>query len=351
MDRRTECEQQTHVIKPRNLYYLLAYAFRIRPDSYATMGSEEFDNHLDVMASVIGHAMDSVIRKGMIRSYTPHSETTSKPHGRIDLRESIRTLSLPNNKVVCDFELYDHLTYENRIVASTIMDLISDADLNDSIRANLRRTLRAMGDPGTVDIHTVDWSRVQTPRDRDFAMALNACRLVAECMIPDENGEGRKGRRFLNEGKESSLYEEFVRGYFRVEHPDIYSSRRKMDWTMPSESRSALIPSMEMDILLHSGNKALIIDTKCYKRSLDEHWETKVFNPGNIYQINTYVDNWKDENPSDTAAGMLLYAYDGVDEFSESQKLAKNLIHFRTLNLNGEWQDIKRQLDDIAALL
>lgn len=351
MDQGTECEHRTCVIRPRNLYYLLAYAFRIRPDGYAAMGSEEFDNHLDVMASVIGHAMDSVIRKGMIRSYTPHSETTSKPHGRIDLRESIRTLSLPNNRVVCDFELYDHFTYENRIVASTIRNLITDPDLNKDVRANLRHTIRAMGDPGTVDIRTVDWSRVQTPRDRDFAMALNACRLIAECEIPKEDGEGKKVPRFLSQDKESRLYEEFVRGYFCVEHPRIYRSQRNMKWDVPEESSNDFIPSMEMDILLHSKKKALIIDTKCYDRILADNMGHKTYRSTHIYQIKAYVHHWKYKNPSDITEGLLLYAYNGKEKFGQTSILDGDTIHFRSLDLNGEWADIVEQLEGIADLL
>ncbi len=342
---------QMSIIRPTNLYYILAYAFRIRPDGYAAIDSEKFENHLDVMASIIGHSMDSVIRKGLVRSYTPHSETTSRPHGKIDLRESIRTFSLPSNKVVCHFELYDHLTYENRIVASTIRNLISDPDLNKDVRANLRRTTRAMGDPGTIDIRTVDWSRVQTPRDRDFAMALNACRLIAECEIPKEDGEGRKVPRFLSQDRESRLYEEFVRGYFCVEHPRIYRSQRNMKWDIPEESSNDFIPSMEMDILLHSKNKALIIDTKCYNRILAENMGHKTYRSPHIYQIKAYVQHWMYKNPSDITEGLLLYAYDGKEKFNQTTVLDGETLHFRSLDLNGGWADIVEQLEGVASLL
>ena len=68
----------------------------------------------------------------------------------------------------------------------------------------------------------------------------------------------------------------------------------------------------------------------------------------NLYQIITYVDN-QDPYKEGNVYGMLLYAQT-INEpvVSFKQELNKHLIMVRTLDMNSSWEDIRRNLDDIA---
>lgn len=69
---------------------------------------------------------------------------------------------------------------------------------------------------------------------------------------------------------------------------------------------------------------------------------------GNLYQIFTYVKNLDTSN-SGNVAGMLLYAK--TDEIvlpNNDYKMGGNQISVKTLDLDCEFAEIKRQLDDIV---
>lgn len=338
------------IISPSNLYYLLAYSLRIRPDDGVSKGMERFDNHLNVLTMILSRSMDSVIRRGLVRYYTPHSETTVFPHGRIDIGRSVRTASIARNMLSCHYEEYDHRTYANRVIHS-MMERLLLSELDENVREALRRTYNRMDDPGPLEQHEIDWSRVSyRGHDRAYITALNVCRLISKGMIPrDSEGSSTVGA-FMNEERECALYEEFLRGFFQVEYPSIFDSRRELRWDTGSGDQSGL-PRMEMDLLLRSRRMTVIADAKCYTHALASHMGATTYHSANIYQIKAYVGNWKHSNPADDTEGILLYAYNGTDRFDDLKSLDGDVIRFMTLDLNGEWSEIRQQLDFVAGLL
>ena len=77
-------------------------------------------------------------------------------------------------------------------------------------------------------------------------------------------------------------------------------------------------------------------------------YNTNTLHSGNLYQIFTYVKNLDTSN-SGSVAGMLLYAK--TDEIvlpNNDYKMGGNQISVKTLDLDCEFAEIKRQLDDIV---
>ena len=70
------------------------------------------------------------------------------------------------------------------------------------------------------------------------------------------------------------------------------------------------------------------------------------------YQIFTYVktkENELAEVPHEKVAGMLLYAQTEEEgKFNNEYRMMGNRICVRTLDLSGDFQSIKKQLDEIA---
>lgn len=135
--------------------------------------------------------------------------------------------------------------------------------------------------------------------------------------------------------------------YYRKEHPEIRASASQIPWDTDDDYRE-MLPVMQSDIMLKSGDKTLVIDAKYYAHTTQSQYNTNTLHSGNLYQIFTYVKNLDTSN-SGNVAGMLLYAK--TDEIvlpNNDYKMGGNQISVKTLDLDCEFAEIKRQLDDIV---
>ncbi|MFQ6803880.1 MAG: hypothetical protein ACLRT5_02515 [Lachnospiraceae bacterium] len=103
--------------------------------------------------------------------------------------------------------------------------------------------------------------------------------------------------------------------------------------------------------MLQYGKKILIIDAKYYKRILREHYGKQTLYSSNLYQIFTYVKNKEVQLAGQgyQVSGLLLYA--GTEEEEKPQAdyhMSGNRIGVRTLDLGGDFEDIRNALDGIA---
>lgn len=152
---------------------------------------------------------------------------------------------------------------------------------------------------------------------------------------------------FLDEQRMCRLYEKFILEYYRKEHPEIRASASQIPWNTDDDYRE-MLPVMQSDIMLKSVDKTLVIDAKYYAHTTQSQYNTNTLHSGNLYQIFTYVKNLDTSN-SGNVAGMLLYAK--TDEIvlpNNDYKMGGNQISVKTLDLDCEFAEIKRQLDDIV---
>jgi 5-methylcytosine-specific restriction enzyme subunit McrC len=105
---------------------------------------------------------------------------------------------------------------------------------------------------------------------------------------------------------------------------------------------------MQSDITLSLGERTLIIDTKYYSRILQSNFEKVTLRSPHIYQIHSYVTN-EDRNHTGRVDGLLLYALteEGVVPFS-ARTHDGNILMAQTLNLNVDFVEIKRQLEELV---
>ena len=111
-----------------------------------------------------------------------------------------------------------------------------------------------------------------------------------------------------------------------------------------------MLPVMQSDITLSKGNKVLIIDAKYYSHTMQTQYEVHKIHSGNLYQIFTYVKN-KDASYRDhehQVSGMLLYAATDEDiQPSQTYQMSGNQIEIKTLDLDTDFECIRKQLDRI----
>ena len=112
-----------------------------------------------------------------------------------------------------------------------------------------------------------------------------------------------------------------------------------------------MLPVMQTDIMLTKDEKTLIIDAKYYAHTTQRQYDKNTLHSGNLYQIFTYVKNKEAElaEQPHKVAGMLLYARTDEEIYPEKEyRMSGNQIGVRTLNLDGDFDMIKSQLNEIA---
>ena len=155
---------------------------------------------------------------------------------------------------------------------------------------------------------------------------------------------------FLDEQRMHRLYEKFILEYYRREYPQISANASQIPWKL-DDGMSAMLPVMQSDIMLTHGEKTLIIDAKYYSHTTQIQYDKHTLHSGNMYQIFTYVKNKEAElaDKPHEVSGMLLYARTDEEVYPENEyRMSGNRIEVRTLNLDRDFSQIKKQLDGIA---
>ncbi|NLA60341.1 MAG: hypothetical protein GX863_04465, partial [Firmicutes bacterium] len=123
-------------------------------------------------------------------------------------------------------------------------------------------------------------------------------------------------------------------------------------WPEPFISQDPFLQKLKdtTDITLRHNGRTLIIDTKCYERSMARNsmFDTYTLHSHNLYQIFTYVKNMDATSPGNVS-GLLLYAQtdeDIVPDFDYT--ICGNRISVKTLDLNTDFTNITSQLNEIA---
>ncbi|WP_342476566.1 restriction endonuclease [Paenibacillus sp. FSL H7-0350] len=148
------------------------------------------------------------------------------------------------------------------------------------------------------------------------------------------------------------LFERFVLGYFQRKYPNLKAGASHIDWIV-DDGFADFLPRMKTDITLRRGEETLIIDTKYYGNTMQKNpqFDKATLISGHLYQIFTYVKN-KDTNNTGNVSGVLLYAKTEEEITPDNEyRMSGNRISVKTLDLSGEWEEIRSQLDGIAAML
>jgi 5-methylcytosine-specific restriction enzyme subunit McrC len=343
-------------VLPVNLFHILEYT---RFKSYVPEPEVPLRNDLDVLAAVIAHSLSEVLKKGIVRDYTDHSEITSHPHGHIDVPASVKTRAIARRKLYCDYQMYDELTFCNSFIASVVSALLTGR-LGEAVYAKLAEVARPLSGLPRMPLTSQNAEKaIYKGRDRDYADLLEFCKMFVYDMLPSSVSSGTKVSEFISDQRFFALYEEFLRCYYAKEHPELFVAKRKIDWKTidwcSSERIESALPDMETDVRLAHGGKVLIMDAKCYA----EPMKSKVagsapkYDSANMYQMIAYAENLKrsGKKKDGRVATMLVYAVlDGsFADLSGCYEIDGTLHHIEFLNLGADWPEVQEELEGIAA--
>ena len=334
----------------RNVYYMLAYAFQeLRQNNYAEITGEKFDNIYDLFAEILIRGISYQLKQGLYREYISRNESMQTVRGKIDLNGTIVNRMRNNQQIVCDYDELSENNIYNRILLTTATTLIKHSDVKKEKKSKLKQMMLFFQNVQPIDVHSIRWNALRFDRNnRNYRMLLYLCYFViSEWLMTTEDGKFKM--RGFSDDHMCRLFEKFVLEYYKKHHPDLKPCAAQIDWNIETEQSTLnILPIMQTDILLTIGERTLIIDTKYYTRSMQKQFDKATIHSNNLYQIHTYVTEY-DGNHTGKVDGMLLYAKTQEDIVPDGQLKRKdgNYIYFKTLDLNQDFENIKKQLDGV----
>lgn len=338
------------MIPIQNIYYMLAYAFQVlNEQGYKSVATEQFGNVAELCAAILVKGTSIQLKRGLNREYIEQSAALSAPRGKLEISESLKIRSMQRKQLVCTYDDFSANSYMNRIIKTT-MALLLKADISNNRKKELRKVLVFFNDIEPLDIHSINWNIQYNRNNQTYRMLISICYLVVKGLLQTQSDGTTRLMDFLDEQRMHRLYEKFILEYYRKEHPEITANASQIPWQL-DDDMSAMLPVMQTDIMLSKGEKTLIIDAKYYAHSTQVQYDRHTLHSGNMYQIFTYVKNKEVEmaGKPHQVSGMLLYAKTDEEIFPDHEyRMSGNRIGVRTLDLGGDFDSIRSQLDGIV---
>lgn len=338
------------MIPVRNIYHMLAYAFKVlEADGYRDVATEDFANTAELFAAILARGVSIEIKRGLGREYVPQTEEIATLRGKIDLTESMKRRSSLRKKMVCAFDEFS-LDFEmNRILKSTML-LLLKADMDRRYKKDLRRALIYFADVSEIDLSQVTWRFRYHRNNQNYRLLLGICYLAAEGLLQTQSDGSKRLMNFLDDQRLSALYEKFILNYYKKEHPKLDVAASQVSWQL-DEPGDIFLPIMKTDVTLGHQDRILILDAKYYQKRSMQHSRFGVkVRSAHLYQMFTYVKNKALEVAPENieVSGLLLYGKTDEDVVPDSEyQMSGNRICLKALDLDQDFAGIRADLDAI----
>ena len=333
---------------------MLSYAFQtLNEQGYKRLATEEFHNVADLCSAILCQGVSQqIIYDDKMQIVTFNGQQLSNVpavNGKLEIAESIKTKSMLRKQLVCTYDDFSVNSYMNRIVKSTMMLLLKN-NIDTKRKKLIRKLLVYFSDVESLDIYNINWNIQYNRNNQTYHMLISICWLVIKGLLQTTSVGSTKLMDFFDEQRMCRLYEKFILEFYRKEYDDIEADSPRIDWQV-DDGFIDMLPVMQSDIVLKKDNKILIIDAKYYSHSTQVQYDKHTLHSNNLYQIFTYVKNKAFEltEKGVTVSGLLLYAKTDEDIVPDNEyRMSGNMIGAITLDLNMEFEGIKKQLESIA---
>lgn len=339
----------------KNIYYMLCYAWNIIDEiNDIEFGNEKFENIYNLMAKILDYFLNKLIKIGFYKNYILIEEDLSMLKGKIDFSKSIKTNVINQKRLICQYDILSTNILFNKIIKSTLNKLINYKNIDEELKNKLIILSRYFIKIKDIKINNNTFKSLKYHRNNiHYKFIINICKLVYNNLILDKNYNENSGRFYIDKNENKTMhriYEKFVLNYYKINYQNFTVKSQPIKWQIKNDNFN-FIPNMKTDITIYNKEKCLIIDTKYYKEILKEHKGKKMIRPSHIYQIYAYMNNIKFKG---NIKGILLYA--GTNEIINKNyqkekfdyKIQDKYFSVRILDLNKEWENIEKQLNEIV---
>jgi 5-methylcytosine-specific restriction enzyme subunit McrC len=331
----------------QNIYYLLCYAWdRLEATELIKTDTETSPNLPNLLTSVLIRVTQRLINQGLYQEYITSISESRSIKGKLLLLESLRKNQLNRGIAICEFDDFSVDNLPNQLLRTTLSQLASSTDLDNKLRKKIDGLLIKMTEVSQIDLtKEIFISNRFGHLSPNYWMALNICELIcANLSFSQQTGRYLFQDFLKNEKKMASLFENFVRNFFKIELSEARPSREDIRWQFEGNNESLkLLPKMQTDVTLRYQNRKIIIDAKYYADTFQRNFDVKKIYSQHLYQLHAYLSQQSDP----TCEGILLYPC--VNEPVRLEfKYQSHRIKVETINLNQPWELIHT---DMLALL
>lgn len=337
----------------KNVFYMLTYAFQeLRQNNYEDIDSEKFEHIHDLFAEILIRGISHQLKKGIHKEYIYKHESSYTLRGKLYIYGTIRNKTRCTPRLACEYDELSENNIFNQIIKTTLHILIKQEDVKNQKKKSLKQLLSFFYNIDETDITRIQWKSLRYDRNtRTYQILHYICYFIMDgLLLTTEKGEYRM--RTYSDEHMNRLFEKFILEYYKKEFPKFKAEAKQISWAIDKTiSTNELLPIMQTDIMLHFNNdKTLIIDAKYYGQTMQHHFSKPTIHSQNLYQIHTYVMN-QDVNHKGNVDGMLLYAKTEEDITPDGEMHLKdgNTILFKTLDLNQDFHQIKKQLNNFIS--
>ncbi len=342
------------MIPIRNLYYLLLYAWdALEQLDTELIAAEAETSVLDLLAAVLNHGIDRLLRQGLDRAYLSRQETIPGVRGKLNVSATVKGDFLRHSRTVCEFDDLSHDVLHNCILKATLWRLLRTDGLDTRLREPLRITWHRFHEVAEISLTDRTFRLVQFHRNnRIYRFLLDVCRLLHDYLIPNKQTGQFAFRDFLEDDKRMRvLFERFIRNFFRY-HAEGYNriEAESLRWEAATGSAQdlELLPGMRTDVCMHRPGLVLVVDAKYYRQTLQEYRGRATIRSAHLYQLFAYLKNVAlKAKPDDEMQGLLIYPLT-TRPIHATYQIQGHRVRVCTLNLNQNWWLIH---DDLLALL
>jgi 5-methylcytosine-specific restriction enzyme subunit McrC len=333
----------------QNIYYLLCYSWnKLEEKEIVNVNASDYSNDIDLFSKVLINGCAHLLKRGLDRNYVRQEDVLSGIRGKVLISQTIKQNLLDSSKTYCEFDEFDYNILHNRILKTTIYNLIRTEDLDIGLKGQLLTIYKKLNGIEIIEITTQLFSRVTLHRNNSFYdFLLRVCLIIHENTFINEESGRFKFKSFIDdEYKMRRLFEDFVRNFYRKEQSLFSVSSQVIHWNAVtlSGTHDDLVPIMRTDITLEAINRKIIIDTKYYRHALITSFNKYKIRSENLYQLFSYLKNdVSNTSGKDKCEGILLYPTVSI-ELKEKYKIHGHTIQVATINLDKPWRNIHDSL-------
>lgn len=334
----------------KNIYYMLTYAFKeLRANNYESIAGEAFEDIYDMFAEILAHGISFQLKQGLHREYIERNETLVTLRGKLEINGTMRNYMAHRHRLSCEFDELSEDNLFNQILKSTVELLLSQKEVKTKRRTALRRLMPFFDHVSTINLGNVRWDCLRFDRNsKTYQMLLYLCYFVVQNILLSTDDGDYKVLGF-SEQNMNVLFEHFVLEFYKRHHPELHACARQIDFNIDvSKSQMEYLPIMQTDVFLTKSERNIILDAKYYGKTMHENYGKLTVKSPHIYQIMAYVQNL-DRNHTGKVDGIMLYAKTQEEVVPDTRIVTNdgNIILFRTLDLDKDFNEIKIQLNQL----
>lgn len=335
-----------------NLFYMISYVLELPFQATLNGNKSNIDRSLgELYILLFSIELSKLIKSGLIKSYHDEENELLTVRGKINLSRTIDLRCKGKHTIDCIYDEYSADEYLNRIIKSVASQLIfSNISIEPiELKRSLRQNISIMSNIAQISLKNISWETITFNQyNKRYKTIILLCELIVESLLLISENESNNFKA-IEEKLFHKLFERFIRTFFRKTDFETNVSDLKMKWN--SNDTYDFIPKMHTDTTITYLNKTLIIDTKFYKEIFGNNRNSKKFRSGHLYQIFSYVVNYKIQHSNQKVAGLLLYAATKLSlekyRFPYNYSLGNVPISIDIINLSVEPPEIEEQLKQI----